>query len=37
MKEMLNSGEPGAVKVASPVRKGEWGNVPKQRALLLPY
>jgi len=25
---MLIPGEPDAVKVARPVRKGEWGNVP---------
>jgi hypothetical protein len=33
----LTSGEPDAVKVASPVRRREWGNVRKQRALLLSY
>jgi hypothetical protein len=30
-------GEPGAVKVARPVRRGEWGNTVRLCALLLPY
>jgi hypothetical protein len=29
----LTSGEPDAVKVASPVRRREWGNVLKSNAL----
>ncbi len=30
-------GEPGAVKVACTVRKGEWGNTVRLCALRLPY
>jgi hypothetical protein len=33
----LIPGEPGAVKVACPVRKGGWGNTVWLCALLLPY
>ena len=30
-------GEPGAVKVACPVRRGGWGNTVRLCALPLPY
>jgi hypothetical protein len=34
-KGMLLSGEPGAVKVARRVRRGEWGNVPFEKRIML--
>ena len=36
-RRLTKGGEPDAMKVASPVRRGGWGNVPtRQRALSLP-